>query len=103
MGVGADRINFYTQCTKFFVVIGHVAELGRTHKSEVCGIKEKDRPLALQISLSDCPEGVIDVSLHGKIYNLGIDNIHHGAPRKRSFLQKAALCPLHRNHRHFFK
>jgi hypothetical protein len=55
------------------VLVCHVTEFGWANKREVCWVKEKDRPLALEVGLGDLFEFALVEGLDLEIRDFRID------------------------------
>ena len=68
-----NGIDFYAHFLEFFVVVGQVAQFGRTYERKVCRIEENDAPFTFQIVVGHGDELAIVVSLCLERFDLGID------------------------------
>ena len=56
VGVGGHGVDLDTELLELRVVVGEVAQLGGAHEGEVGGVEEHDRPLAVQVGVTDVDE-----------------------------------------------
>jgi len=74
--VGGNGIDLYAHFLQFFVMVGDVAQLSRTHKGEVGGVEEEHGPLAQHVFFGDFNELAVFEGLGFERFDRGVKHGH---------------------------
>ena len=76
VGVARDCINLAAHRLEFLVEVGQILQLCGADKGKVGRVEEKYAPLAQNIRFANGTEGVVLISLNGKISNFFLNQGH---------------------------